>query len=245
MRALACLGTSLVLVSAIGCAPTIDSGCNADLDCDRGQQCELESAECIDLGLAVDATETPTPEMFDDKTIPFFRGRVCTVHSVKAGSAFPVFLDPCVHSCLTVSSFNFKHSWNCVGSRCSAWGTVWVNASGAGCPGDAFGRFDRSQCVTIDDPVEFTITAQFGDGQPIEGQMRLEIPFLTNADIADASALSGQAQTDRIEELLHKYPEDPSRVPGGMNISLLDSNPEPPATCGPDGSMCDCFDIGF
>ena len=58
-------------------------------------------------------------------------------------------------------------------------------------------------------------------------------------------ALSGDAQTDRIEELLHKYPEDPSRVPGGMNISLLDSNPEPPATCGPDGSMCDCFDIGF
>jgi hypothetical protein len=119
---------------------------------------------------------------------------------------------------------------------------MWVTAAGTGCPADAFGQFDRAQCQYPQN-VEFTIEPKFGDGKAIEGQMRLEIPFVSNADIGQIAA--DAENNDLREEIIHKYPEDLGRVPGGMDISLLNGNPEPPATCGATGEMCDCFDIGF
>ncbi len=242
MRAMAWVGICIGLVSAGACAPSIDTGCDADLDCDRGQLCELETAECVDQNLTVDTTESPAAADFSSKIVPFFRGQVCTVHSVKAGSAFPVFMNPCLHPCLDVGQFKFKHSWNCIGSSCEAYGLMWVTATGMGCPADAFGKFDRSQCV-FPQSVEFTIQPTYSGGGAIEGQMRLEIPFISNAD---AEQIAADEQNDDLRQrIIHKYPEDSNRIPGGMDISLLNGNPEPPATCGPDGSMCDCFDVGF
>lgn len=242
MRAMAWIGLSLGVVTVGGCAPTIDTGCSNDLDCDRGQLCELESAECVDQNLAQDSTESPAPADFTSKVVPFFRGRVCTVHSVKAGTEFPVFIEPCLHPCLDPGMFQFKHSWSCIGSSCEAYAIMWIDAAGMGCPADAFGKFDRGQCV-YPQHVEFTINPTYMDGSAIEGQMRLEIPFLSNADIGQIAA--DPDNTDLREQLIHKYPESQTRVPGGADISLLNSNPAAPSTCGADGSMCECSDVGF
>jgi hypothetical protein len=151
-------------------------------------------------------------------------------------------MSPCIHPCLTTSTFQFKHNWNCIGSSCEAYGLVWVVASGAMCPEDAFGKFDRSQCDYATE-IEFSINPVYDDGRAIEGQMRLEIPFLSNADASQVAA--DPDNTDLRETTIQKYPQEMNRIPGGMDISLLASNPEPPASCGEMGAACDCFDVGF
>jgi hypothetical protein len=151
-------------------------------------------------------------------------------------------MNPCLHPCLDVGQFKFKHSWNCIGSSCEAYAIMWVEAGGMGCPADAFGKFERGQCQ-FPQNVEFTINPVYMDGGAIEGQMRLEVPFLTNADVGQIAA--DPENTDLRDELIHKYPEDPNRIPGGMDISLLASHPAPPASCGMTGEMCNCSDVGY
>ncbi len=238
------LATAAFAALGLGCSPAVDSGeCAAGSPCPRGEECNLAEAICETLDLPTDSTESPAPATFSGKAVPFFRGEVCTVRETKAGESFPVFVNPCLHPCLDVGRFEFKHSWNCVGSSCDAWAAMWVTAdSAANCPEDAFGQFDRAQCV-YSTPVEFSISPVFDDGTAIQGSMQLEIPFFSNADMAEIAAADGSQAA--IEARISQYPEDLGRVPSGEPISILDSHAAPPPSCGDDGSACDCFEIGF
>jgi hypothetical protein len=238
LKGLLCAG-----VLAAGCSPAVDAGeCAEGTPCPRGEMCNLEEAVCEPLDLPTNATESPAPASFSQKAFPFFRGQVCTVTESQAGAAFPVFVNPCVHPCIDVSRFEFKHAWNCTGSTCDAYAALWLTGDGAACPEDAFGAFPANQCV-YPAGTGLTIDPNYGDGSPVKGTMEFEIPFLSNAD-AQAIAAAGGDQTV-IEERIAQYAQDPSRVVGGAPISLLDNHPAPPADCGPDGSGCDCFEIGF
>lgn len=239
-----------VVAFALSCAPKADQGeCSAVQQCPRGQECDFDVSVCVDIEANTDATEDPAPMSFSNKAVPFFRGQVCTVREVKAGAAFPVLMTPCLHPCVEWNAFKFKHSWSCVGADCEAFGLLWLNASSGpdGCPADAFGRFDESMCVypqwDEEKYPEFRMQAELSDGSAVQGTMKLEAPFVSNADMAEIAANADD--TDLIQDIIRRYPEDPSRIVGGMPISMLTNDPEPPATCGPDGSMCDCFDVGF
>lgn len=239
------VGTGSILCAALlSCAPRVDKGeCSLSSPCPRGQSCDVDNALCLALDLPTDATEDPATPTFSDRAVPFFRGEVCTVHETKAGEAFPVSLNPCLHPCLATNMFQFKHSWNCVGSSCDAYGLMWVMASSiATCPEDAFGAFDRSLCE-YPNPVEFTINPVYADGRAIEGTMRLEIPFLSNGDLAEIAA--SPDDSDLIDAKIRQYPEDNGRVVGGRNISILNGHPSPPASCGDQGENCECFELGF
>ncbi len=230
-------------VLAWGCAPAVESGeCSAGAPCPRGSECNLDEAICEDLDHPTAATETPSEANFTNKDIPFFRGRVCTVTESQAGASFPVWVNPCLHPCLDVSRFEFKHSWTCTGSTCEAYAAVWMNVDGAACPEDAFGEFAASEC-NYSTPINFEIAPVYGDGSPVQGSMTFEMPFLSNEDAAAIAAASGSQGV--IEERLQQYPQDPARIVGGGPISILDSSAAPPENCGEDGSACDCFEIGF
>ena len=127
----ASVAAGLVAVALGGCAPSAQEGECSQVDpCPRGEACDLEMALCVPEDLDTNSTENPTPATFTGKTVPMFRGRVCTVREVAAGTSFPVYLDPCFHPCLTVQTFKFKHSWECVGSSCDAFALMWVEANG-------------------------------------------------------------------------------------------------------------------
>ncbi|MEM6992823.1 MAG: hypothetical protein AAF721_20075 [Myxococcota bacterium] len=227
------------------CAPSIETGaCDADTPCaGRGQMCNLMTSTCEAAELATDSTDEASPTTFTDVEVPFFRGEICVPHEVKSGSTIPVSLSPCMHPCLAASSFEFKHFFSCVGSSCDAYATMWVVADSVpeNCPADAFGRFDRAMCTYPMDPVNLGIATSLESG-PISGSMLLEVPFLSNADIAEISA-SGSDQ-DLFESLVFQYPQDNGRVPDGRAIQLLPENPEPPEACN-GAENCPCYDIGF
>ncbi|MCA9704659.1 MAG: hypothetical protein KDK70_02280 [Myxococcales bacterium] len=232
-----------VAAGAVACAPRSDSGgCAEDLDCARGDYCDTTARQCVAADLDTTATESPAEATFTDKIVPFHRGEICLPMEVQSGAGMPVLMRPCVHPCLAVSSFEFRHDFECVGSSCDALALMWMIASSdgtAGCPADAFGAFDQSQCV-YDTEVEFTLATETSNG-PIRGSMRLEVPFLSNADMAQIAA--NPEDHDTIEQLVHQYPEDDGRVPDGRSISILSSHPAPPTSCR-DGA-CPCFPIGF
>jgi len=228
---------------AVSCAPAIDSGeCSEGSPCPRGEMCNLAEAICEPLDLPTNATESPAEATFADKAFPFFRGQVCTVMETQAGQSFPVFVNPCLHPCLDVSRFEFKHSWNCTGSTCDAYVAMWMNAAGNACPEDAFGQFAAAQCQ-YSTPIALSIDPTYGDGSAVKGTMEFEVPFLSNDDAAAIAASGGDLAV--IEERMQQYAQDPSRIVGGAPISILDTHPAPPADCGADGSGCDCFEVGF
>lgn len=228
---------------AVSCAPTIDSGeCSEGSPCPRGEMCNLAEAICEPLDLPTNATESPAEATFADKAFPFFRGQVCTVMETQAGQSFPVYVNPCLHPCLDVSRFEFKHSWNCTGSTCDAYVAMWMNAAGNACPEDAFGQFAAAQCQ-YSTPIALSIDPTYGDGSAVKGTMEFEVPFLSNDDAAAIAASGGDLAV--IEERMQQYAQDPSRIVGGAPISILDTHPAPPADCGADGSGCDCFEVGF
>lgn len=231
-----------VAVGAMACAPRSSSGgCEDDLDCARGEQCDMAMRSCFATQPDTTATESPAEASFTDKVFPFHRGEICLPLEVQSGTSMPVLMRPCVHPCLQVTSYEFRHNFSCVGSACDAVALMWMVASSdaAGCPEDAFGQFDQTQCV-YDTEVEFGLATETSNG-PIRGNMRLEVPFLTNADAALIAEEPGD--TDTIDRLVHQYPESDDRIPGGREISILGHHPAPPASCA-DGA-CDCFPIGF
>lgn len=231
-----------LLAGAWGCAPRASQGgCDDDLECARGEFCDLEANECMDAGLDVTSTENPAPGTFQNKVISFHRGQVCVPMEVESGERFPVLMQPCLHPCVSVSSYEFRHIFECLGSRCDALGLMWMTASSAaaGCPADAFGSFDPGMC-TYDTEVEFAIATETSNG-PISGTMRLEIPFLSNADAETIAADPDDDAT--IEALVHQYPDDENRVPDGRDIQIRSNLPTPPESCA--GGACDCFPIGF
>ncbi len=229
---------------AASCGPAVEAGeCAEGSPCPRGEMCNLDEAICELVDLPTDATESPAQASFTGKDIPFFRGQVCTVTETAAGEAFPVYMSPCLHPCLDVSQFEFKHSWTCTGSTCSAYAALFLTVDSVGsCPEDAFGQFAAGQCQYTN-PVTLSIDPTYGDGSPVQGTMELEIPFLSNRD-AEFITASGGDPTE-IEFRIQQYPQDPGRIVSGAPISILDSNAAPPADCGDDGSACDCFEVGF
>ncbi|MBC8067062.1 MAG: hypothetical protein IAG13_01915 [Deltaproteobacteria bacterium] len=239
----ACIaGAALGLAAA--CAPKADvADCSETKPCGRGEICDLEVNECIDAGLEVENTENPAPMTFSAKPVPFFRGRVCTVHEVQAGAAIPIRLDPCLHSCIDSNSFHHKHYYSCVGTRCEAWAMMYVDAASVaeGCPADAFAKFDPAECVYKDDEaVDFSITVTV-DEEPVQGSVSLEVPFLNNLDTAAIAA--DFDNTDLIREKIEQYPQDEARIVGGKPITLSAASPAPPASCA--GGACPCYDVGF
>ncbi|MEX1365797.1 MAG: hypothetical protein AB1Z98_21900 [Nannocystaceae bacterium] len=227
-------------VGASACGPQTDlSPCDDDRPCSgRAQVCDLETLECVAADVDTSATLNPAPASFTDAVIPFFRGEVCLPHEVQSGAALPVLMRPCLHPCITASSYEFRHTFTCVGSRCEALALMWVVGSGDACPADAFGQFDAGQCQYATD-VEMTIATETSNG-PISGTMEIEIPFLSNDDIA---VIAAGTSDDAIRQLVQQYPEDEGRIPDGRAVSLLAGNPAPPASCR-DGA-CSCYSIGF
>jgi hypothetical protein len=236
------LGATLGVVAGLGaCAPRASQdGCHDDLDCARGEVCEAATDECIASGVDVTAAENPAPASFTNQVIAFHRGELCLPLEVESGAQMPVLMRPCLHPCLAVSSFEFSHTFECLGSRCDALALMWMSASSVpeGCPPDAFAQFDPALCQ-YDTQVEFPLTTETSNG-PIHGTMRLEIPFLTNAD---AAILASNPGDDVVEELVRQYPEADNRLPNGSSISILTEHPAPPPSC-LDGA-CPCYLIGF
>lgn len=240
-----CVLTGLLSIGGLStsCAPAVDAGeCSEGSPCPRGEMCNLDQAVCELVDLPTDATEAMAGANFTGKVFPFFRGRVCTVTETISGQPFPIYMSPCVHPCLDVSTFQFKHSWTCSGSSCDAYAVMWMTADGTACPEDTFGQFAANQCV-YDTPINLTIDPVYGDGTVVQGTMEFEIPFLSNEDAAVIANGGGDLGT--IEARIDQYPQDPARIVGGAPISILGSNPAPPAECGADGRNCNCFDIGF
>ncbi len=232
-------------MTGVACAPSVESGaCDANTSCaGRGQMCDLMTSTCVAAELTTETTDESAPDSFMALEVPFFRGQICLPHEVKSGSTIPVSLSPCLHPCLAASSFEFKHFFSCVGSSCDAYATMWVVADSVpeGCPADAFGTFDRNMCTYPMDPVNLGIGTSLDSG-PISGSMLLEVPFLTNDDIAEISA-SGTDQ-ELFESKVFQYPQDNGRVPDGRSIQLLPGNAEPPEACN-GAENCPCYDIGF
>ncbi len=233
------------LGAMISCLPPGESGqCLVDEDCTgRGQICDSTNSVCVDTTYDATSTENPAPGTFSNKVIPFFRGQVCTTPSVRSGSTFPVTMTPCFHSCIDVQSFKFKHFFECTGAACDLWALMWVVANGTACPADAFGEFDASTC-SFDPAISFEVVTTLDTG-PIIGNMMFEIPFITNADMAQLAPTGTEnPAVNDIKARMFQYPRDPSRlVNGGMPISLLDQNDLPPASC--EDNACTCFNIGY
>ncbi len=229
----------------MACAPIADQGCSADDDCERGQVCEPAMAECVAAMVDTTSTETPAPMSFAGKAVPMFRGTVCMPHEVKSGEPVPVSIQPCFHPCLKQGKFHHQHYYFCEGSRCNAWAAIYVEADSipAGCPADAFGTFDTmngQSCVGLDAPIDIQIATTLGSG-PVKGSMTFEIPFLSNADMAEIAPRFTDAAF--IQSKIDRYPREDGRVVGNRDVSLLPGNPVPPASCvgNPD---CPCYQVG-
>ncbi len=225
------------------CAPRAeDGGCSEDDPCSgRGEVCELETNACVVAEVDTSAVERPAPASFADKVITFHRGEVCLPHEVKSGEPMPLLMRPCLHPCVRVASYEFKHSFSCRGSHCEAQAFMWMVASSApeGCPDDAFAAFDASLCQ-YDTEVELSLATETSNG-PISGDMLLELPFLTNEDAAVLA--EDPSDVDAVEELVRQYPQQDDRIPDGRAIGLLPGHPAPPETC--VGGACPCYPIGF
>ncbi len=234
-------GGFLLGLGIVACAPTEDAGeCSATAPCpNRGEVCDTVRFECVAEELDVDATsDKPASPTFADVALPFFRGKVCMPTRVKPGDTIPVKFSPCVHSCIAPGGFTFKKQFSCSGAYCDAAVLqLFGGVTGSGCPADAFGKFDKAQCVYGED-----IKASAGpfiiNGSPIRGNATIEIPFLTNDDAAE---IRDGASVDTIWALIKQYPQSPDRV---FSVSMNDPNPAAPADCS-DESMCDCKEIGF
>jgi hypothetical protein len=233
---------SVVGLLLTGCPQGESGQCTVDADClGRAQVCDAFNAVCIDEEVDLSSTESPAPSSFTDKAVPFFRGEVCTAHDVQSGERIPVSINPCLHPCINRGSHHFKHFFNCLGSSCEAYAIMWVKGSSIeeGCPADAFGRFPESECV-YGDPINLGISTALDSG-PISGTMELEVPFLSNDDIALVDG--GADGNEEIRALIEQYPQEPGRLVGGRAISILPGNPAPPESC--DDGGCSCFSIGF
>jgi hypothetical protein len=253
------LGFCSTLLAAACTPPAQQGNCSDDADCTgRGQFCESVTHTCQESEADYTTTlDDGVSGNFDGKPIPFFRGQVCTVPDLaaRAGAAIPMTFRPCLHPCITGGNNFFQHQWNCLSGLCTAMSIFYTEGSGANCPADAWGQFPKDMCnydVMMSSglgPVEL-------DGNPVEGGLELEIPFLTNADLVRIVAYKGEdlgqqeaeASLDCqehcagkagdeasicfencfIKELAWQYLLQDDRV---LQFDLRSSNPEPPASC--------------
>ncbi len=235
------LGVGLTAGLLTACSPQIDDNfCDEQTPCaQRGQACDVMTNRCEQADVDVSSTEDPAPASFMTKAVAFHRGELCVPHEVQSGAPLPVVMRPCLHACVVPSSFEYRQVFECVGSRCEASVLSWVVASSAaqGCPTDAFGSFPEAQCQY---PVEIPLTISTTlDSGPITGTMRLEAPYLSNADV-EAIAAGGN---ETINERINQYPQQANRIPDGRDISIMPDKAAPPASC--EGGACNCYPIGF
>ncbi len=237
-----CLTASLCLGGLFAaCLPEEDSGqCNASKPCsNRGEVCNELSHQCEVADLDVDGTADEAPASFSNVAVPFFRGEVCMATKIKPGETVPVKVSTCLHPCIAAGGYSFKKQYDCSGSSCRSLVLVYFpEASGTGCPADAFGKFDRSLCVYDERNVSagpFNINTG-----PVSGTATVEVPFLSNDDIATLNGLGDDARVAKTWELAYQYPPDSDRV---FQVSINASNPSAPADCA--GGGCDCQEIGF
>ncbi len=242
-RAAAFMGALAAGLAFGACAPRAEQGgCDDDSQCPtRGQVCDLETNDCVAAQVDTSSTESPAPGSFTDKVIAFHRGEICLPLEVESGKSVPVLMRPCLHPCVSVSSFQFKHTFECRGSRCEAEALMWLvgDSAATGCPENAFGSFDTGQCQ-YGTEVEFQLATETSSG-PISGTMLLEVPYLTNEDAATIAADPNDAEGTTA--LIEQYPQQTNRIPDGRAISILPGNPAPPDTCANGG--CPCYPIGF
>ncbi|MEZ4382661.1 MAG: hypothetical protein R3A79_15090 [Nannocystaceae bacterium] len=235
------LGAGLMLgFVPAACAPNADAGeCDANRSCsERGEVCDTVAKLCVTADLDVDATDDPPATGSFSELVPFFRGKVCLATSAKPGEKIPVSISPCVHPCVTATSFTQKHTWRCTGTDCEGLNLMWYQADGASCPADVFARFDASMCT-----YPLTVDAKQGafnpSGNDVSGVVTTEFPFLTNEDVDRVA--SGLA-SEEIWDLVNAYPYDDGRV---FEINLNGANASAPDNCIDDPSQCDCFDVGL
>jgi len=237
------VGTVVLGLWAGACAPRVDdSGCSEDDPCTtRGQVCDLEANACVAALVDTSTAESPAPTSFTDKVIAFHRGEVCLPHEVKSGEQMPLLMRPCLHPCVVASSYEFKHSFECRGSHCTAEAFMWIVGSSAptGCPAEAFAAFDPALCQ-YSTMTELKVATETSNG-PISGDMLLELPFLTNEDAATLAADPNDEET--VAALVQQYPQQHNRIPDDRAISILPGNPAPPASCA--AGACPCYPIGF
>jgi hypothetical protein len=230
----------------VGCVGPGEQGqCTTDEECAgaRGQICNVEAAVCEDEVYDGTTAETPAGANFSDKIISFFRGTVCAPTQVLSGATFPVEVTPCVHPCITVSLYKFKHFYECTGSLCDAYAVPWYVVDGANCPADAFSRF-AGACSPDAPTVQLNVNTTLDSG-PLVGSMYFEVPFLTNADIAPLVGADGTGDpaTGALKSAIFQYPRSNNRMlNGGMPLDIGPSQPAPPADCSAGG--CTCFEIG-
>lgn len=234
---------SVVMTATLGaCGPQGQQGCDEDAPCPgRGQVCDLETHDCVAVEVDASTTESPAPGSFTNKAIAFHRGEICLPHEVQSGADLPVLLRQCLHPCVVASTYQFKHGFECTGSRCNARVLAWTVGSSAatGCPAEAFSAFDATQCQYASE-IEFQLSTETSSG-PISGTMQLEVPFLTNEDMAQVAA--DPDDEDTIDALVQQYPQMDGRIPDGRSISILASHAAPPESC--RGGACPCYPIGF
>ena len=213
------------LLIPLGCSPSgSTSECSNSKPCDgRGEVCENNS--CVQAEVDLSSTD---PEFaggdFGPIALPFFRGTVCAPRQVQSGSVIPFKFEMCVHPCVAFTNFKFSHHHVCDSGVCSADVLAWLrDAAGTACANDAFGKFSTDQCVyvTIDASLG-PITANGGDHS---GAVDVEIPYLSNADIAE---IEGGAEFGRVQEIIQQYPQDPSRV---ITVDIEPGHPAAPESC--------------
>jgi hypothetical protein len=267
-------GLSFCTTLAVGaCTPPAATGnCTVDEDCPgRGQFCEEVTNVCMDGEADYTTTLDNTPT--SPFPVPFFRGEICTARNleVNAGSPIPLTYRMCLHECITPGTNHFQHQWSCLSGICSAMTMFWTEgAEGNGCPDEAWGQFNKDNCVWH----EATPSTAFGpvelDGTPVEGRLTMEIPFLTNLDMlsivdykskeladqeASASAecaddCSGKTGDQKstclencwIEDKAFQYLQQEDRV---LQFDMRSEHPTPPDSCEDNDPGCQCFEIGF
>lgn len=267
-----CVGFCSTLAIGACTPPSASGNCTVDEDCpSRGQFCETVNNVCMDAeGDYTTTDDDGVAGNFTDKPIPFFRGQVCTAPgaALKAGSPIPLTFRPCLHPCITGGDKIFQHQWSCLSGLCTAMSIFYTEGTGDNCPAEAWGEFPKDQC---DYSVQFS--SKLGpvelDGNPVEGTLDLEVPFLQNTDMlqivqyknlelaaqeteATAACLSkcdgrtGDAKSTCLEnclikDLAHQYLQQDDRV---IPFDMRNSNPEPPDDC-LDNPACECFEVGF
>lgn len=234
-------------VSLVACLGEGEKGeCTLDEECgQRGYVCDTVENLCVPD--EVDFTRHG-PDLeggdFDTLTIPFFRGSVCALEDVEAGTSIPVSLIPCLHPCMTLErdppQTYVYHT--CSGSNCEGFPLVWMEVSGTGCPADVFGSFAQSECV-------YDLTAdmafrniQLPDGTPVTGNFNLEIPYLTNDDIA---VITSTPEADRGPVVRERATQTPPIPERRSIVRLTTESPAPPIEGCMGETNCTCREIGF
>jgi hypothetical protein len=225
-----------------GCGAEVDTGsCSVDADCPgRGEICDTFTSECVPESDTVPSEVGTTPSGAFTAIVPIHRGTLCVPTEVQGATFVPVTVNPCFHPCLSLQRFVKTFNFECFNSNCDAFVSAWYEVTGDACPSDAFGQFDRAQCVYPSAPITATLESESA-GLPASGTMIVEVPYLSAADAAALDALSGSARASEFLRRAKSYIQDPGRT---QVVQLRAEGPQPPPECtGPEN--CDCVDFGF